>query len=194
MTKPDTLVLVGLLAMAMGCGSGGTSTPSAGGGTGGTGAAGGSGGAGGGTGASACSLPSCLTNLGADCVESGDCTVQKDTATGSSNTCYANGVKEINVHDVSTDDRALTITKGNSTCFSTAFNGNDVYVGMGSVTVKNASGATVATVRLDDTDNLFKVTCTGGQEVSLDKSCKSVWPVSGLMGTSCSNEGTCTPS
>jgi hypothetical protein len=65
---------------------------------------------------------------------------------------------------------------------------------MGSVTVKNASGATVATVRLDDTDNLFKVTCTGGQEVSLDKSCKSVWPVSGLMGTSCDNEGTCTPS
>jgi len=56
------------------------------------------------------------------------CTVQNDTATGSSNTCYANGVKEINVHDVETDDRALTVTKGSSTCFSTAFNGNDVYV------------------------------------------------------------------
>jgi hypothetical protein len=193
MRKLPISVLVGLLAIAMGCGSNGTSTPSPGGGAGGTSAAGGSGGAAGENGTSSCSLPSCLKTLGANCVESGVCTVQNDTATGSSNTCYANGVKEINVHDVETDDRALTVTKGSSTCFSTAFNGNDVYVGMGSVTVKDASGATVASVRLDDMDNLFKVTCTGGQEVSLDDSCKSAWPVSGLMGTNCSNEGTCTP-
>ena len=142
MRKLPISVLVGLLAIAMGCGSNGTSTPSPGGGAGGTSAAGGSGGAAGENGTSSCSLPSCLKTLGANCVESGVCTVQNDTATGSSNTCYANGVKEINVHDAETDDRALTVTKGSSTCFSTAFNGNDVYVGMGSVTVKDASGAT----------------------------------------------------
>jgi hypothetical protein len=115
--------------------------------------------------------------------------------TGSSNTCYANGVKEINVHDVTTDNRALTVKKGSSTCFATAYNGNDVYVGAGSVTVKNASGTTVASVRLDDQDNLYKVICTGSQEVSLDMSCKKVWPVSGLMGSSTSScsDGTCTP-
>jgi hypothetical protein len=115
--------------------------------------------------------------------------------TGSSNTCYANGVKEINVHDVSTDDRALTVKKGTSTCFTTAYNGNDVYVGAGFVTVKDTSGTTVASVRLDDQDNLYKVTCTGSQEVSLDMSCKKVWPVSGLMGTGGSSctDGDCAP-
>jgi hypothetical protein len=199
MRKLEALLIAGLFSIAMGCGgNGGNSTSptgsSSGGATGGSsGGATATGGSGGGTGTGACVLPSCLKNLGADCVETGACTTQTDLATGSSNTCYANGVKEINIHDVDTDNRSLTVKKGSSTCFSTAFNGNDVYVGMGSVTVKDASGATVASVRLDDTDDLFKVTCTGGQEVSLDKSCKSVWPISGLMGTSCSNEGTCTP-
>jgi hypothetical protein len=174
-------------------GSGGkTGTTAAGGSAGGTSTTAAGGSAGGGTGTSACSLPDCLKNLGTGCVESGTCTTQTDLETGSWNTCYANGVTEIVVHDVSTDDKTLTVKKGGSTCFSTAFNGNDVYVGAGSITVKDASGATVASVRLDDTDNLFKVTCTGGQEVSLDMTCKRVWPVSALMGTGC-EEGGCTP-
>jgi hypothetical protein len=184
-------------------GSGGTisssggATSSSGGATSGSGGmTSGSGGAtsgsGGTSGTSACVLPTCLKNLAGTCAEIGDCTTQTDFDTGSSNTCYANGIKEINVHDVLTDDRALTIKNGTSTCFTTAFNGNDVYTGFGSITVKDASGTTVASVRIDDTDSLYKVTCTGSQEVSLDKSCKSVWPVSGLMGTTCA-DGTCTP-
>jgi hypothetical protein len=222
MRKLEALVFVGLFSVAMGCGSNsGTGTSpqggrasggaaATGGGNGGTSAAGGNGGtsasdgsggtsaaggSGGGTGTSACTLPNCLKNLGTDCAETGACTTQTDFATDSSNTCYANGVKEINVHDVTTDNRVLTVKNGNSTCFTTAYNGNDVYVGMGSITVKDASGTTVASVRLDDQDNLYKVTCTGSQEVSLDMSCKKVWPVSGLMGTGGSSctDGDCAP-
>jgi len=220
MRKAAGLVIVGLCAIIAGCGSNSSGGPSAMGGStnggataanGGTTATGGSasggsaatggstsggstatGGTGGGSGTSACVLPTCLKNFGADCVESGTCTTQTDSATGSSNTCYANGVKEINVFDLLSGDNALTVKKGSSTCFTTAFNGNDVYTGMGSITVKNATGTTVASVRIDDSDSLYKVTCTGSQEVSLDPSCQSVWPISVLMGTTC-DDGTCAP-
>jgi hypothetical protein len=111
--------------------------------------------------------------------------------TGSSNTCYANGVKEIVVHDVNTDDRTLTVTKGGATCFSTEYNGNDVYSNTGAITVMDASGVTVASVMYDDTLTFYLVTCTGGQEVALDPSCGNVWPASVLMGSGCQNEGGC---
>jgi hypothetical protein len=223
MRKLDTLVIVGFFAAAMSCGSGGetSTTPTAGHSGGGTTAAGGSGGsstkaaggstgtpaggsggssttaAGGssGNGSASCPLPSCLRDLSPDCAGSGTCSVLTDLDTGSANFCFANGVVEIVVHDVMTDDRTMTAQKNGSTCFSTAYNGNDVYSGIAAITVKNASGATVASVRIDDTDNLYKVTCTGSQEVTLDQSCSSVWPVSALMasiGSSC-EEGDCTP-
>jgi hypothetical protein len=139
-----------------------------------------------------CSLPSCLQSLGSGCVETGTCTTQSDSATGSSNTCYTNGVKEINVHDVSTDDRTLTVKNGGSTCFSTTFNGNDVYNGAGDITVMDASGAVVASVAIDYVGRFYVVTCTGGEAVNLDDSCSRVWPVSKLMGSHC-DEGTCAP-
>ena len=203
-------------------GAGGTAKGGSGGGGGGTGAKGGSGGAAGGTaaggagsgaggtaaggsggdtgtstGACVCSppvcvLPDCLKNLGADCVESGSCAMQADLITGSSNTCYDNGVVEIMIHDVDTDDRTLTVKKDGSVCFSTAFNGNDVYTTLGSITVNDASGTTVASVKYDDSGTFFLVTCTGAQQVPLDPSCGDVWPVSGLMGSHC-EEGGCTP-
>ena len=221
MRKLDTLVIVGFFAAAMSCGSGGetSTTPTAGHSGGGTTAAGGSGGsstkaaggstgtpaggsggssttaAGGssGNGSASCPLPSCLRDLSPDCAGSGTCSVLTDLDTGSANFCFANGVVEIVVHDVMTDDRTMTAQKNGSTCFSTAYNGNDVYSGIAAITVKNASGATVASVRIDDADNLYKVTCTGSQEVTLDQSCSSVWPVSALMasiGSSC-EEGDC---
>ena len=119
--------------------------------------------------------------------------MQTNLESGSSNTCYANGVKEIVIHDTATDDKTLTVkTSGGATCFSTAFNGNDVYTTVGSITVNDASGATVASVKLDDSGNFYLVTCTGGQQVALDASCNKVWPISALMGSSC-EEGCCTP-
>ena len=176
-------------------GTGGTST----GGTGGGGTGGSStGGSGGDTGtcvcnAPVCVLPDCLKNLGTDCVESGACTIQKDLASGNTNTCYDNGVAEIVVHDTMTDDSTLTLKKGTSTCFSTTFNGNDVYNGAGAITVINASGTAVASVAIDYVGRFFVVTCTGGQDVALDSSCSNVWPLSVLMGSDCQNEGDCQP-
>jgi len=139
-----------------------------------------------------CTLPSCLQSIGSGCVETGTCTTQSDSATGSSNTCYTNGVKEINVHDVSTDDRTLTVKNGGSTCFSTTFNGNDVLNGAGDITVMDASGAVVASVSIDYVGRFYVVTCTGGEAVNLDDSCSRVWPISKLMGSHC-DEGTCAP-
>ena len=139
-----------------------------------------------------CELPSCLKDLGTDCAGSGTCATQMDLETGSWNTCYDNGVKEGVVHDVETDDRTLTVRKDGSTCFSTTFNGNDVYNGAGAITVMGASGDTVASVTIGYEDRLYRVTCTGAAEVTLDPSCEQVWPISALMGSHC-DEGGCQP-
>ena len=203
MRKLGILVTVCLFAVAMGCGSsnsnggaggsgGKTGTTAAGGSTGGTSTTAAGGSAGGGTGTSSCSLPNCLKNLGAGCVESGSCATQMNLESGSWNTCYDNGVKEIVVNDAITDDKTLTVKNGSSTCFSTAFNGNDVYTCMGAVTVKDASGAAVASVTLDCSGAFYLATCTGSSEVALDPSCGTVWPVSALLGSHC-DEGGCTP-
>jgi len=174
---------------AVGGSSGGASAVATGGSSSGASAMGGSGG---GTGASSCVLPSCLKNLGTGCVESGSCATQTNLETGSWNTCYDNGIAEIVVNDVNTDDMTMTVKNGSSTCFSTAFNRNDVYTCVGSITVKDASGAAVASVTLDCSGAFYTVTCTGGQAVALDPSCGTAWPISMLMGSGC-NEGGCTP-
>lgn len=185
---------------ATGVSGGGTVGTAAGGDGGSTGATaiGGSGGDTGTTssgtclcgGASSCILPSCLQNLGADCVESGNCAMQTDLDTGNSTTCYANGITEVRTVDSTTGDRTMTLEKGSSICFSTAYNGNDVYSYSAPITVIDASGATVAKVALDSSGLFYTVSCTGGQPVALVPSCSNVWPVSVLMGSSC-DEGGC---
>ncbi len=220
MRRLGALVIVGLFAVAQGCSSttqqnptaaggshGGASTTAQGGSSGGAsttakgGSSGGSsmvaqGGSSGGTTASTCQLPSCLKNLGADCAPSGTCTVEDHPDTGAKNFCYGNGVKKITVLDVSDYSTALTVTKSGSTCFTTAFIGNDFFNSQGDLTVKDASGATVATLAMDaDTSTHFIVTCPGADPVTLDDSCKTVWPVSGLTdqgGATCT-DGTCSP-
>jgi len=182
-----------------GSGAGGANT-SGGSGAGGVTALGGSGaggatatgGSAGSNGTDSCPLPNCLKSLAPDCSESGDCTTQTDLSTDNWNTCYANGIKESVITDASTSNRTLTVKKGSSICFSTTFNQSDVIAGTGSITVTNASGAKVGSVKVDATTSLYKVTCTGGQEVVLDQSCSSVYPVSALMGSGC-EEGACVP-
>jgi hypothetical protein len=175
MRRLRTLVIASFFAIGLGCGSNSSGSP-------GTGA----------NGSSSCPLPDCLKSLSTDCAESGTCTTQTNLETDSWNTCYANGIKESVVTDSSTLNMTLTVKKGAATCFSTAFNKGDVLAGSGTIAVTNASGTKVASVRIDTTSNLYKVTCTGGQEVVLDQSCSSVYPVSTLMGSGC-DEGGCTP-
>jgi hypothetical protein len=216
------LVSASLFAFVLACGSGGTPTGgssggtptggsgSNGGGTAGTTPAGGhSGGAsgttptggncgtttgtGGGNGSASCSLPDCLKYLATNCVETGTCATLTDLTTDDFNTCYPNGVTESAVLDNRTNVTTLTVKKGGSTCFSTVFEGNDVTNGLGaSITVKNACGTTVATVRYDDALTYYLVTCTGAQEVATDPSCLAVYPTSTFMGSHC-EEGACTP-
>jgi len=174
---------------ASGSGNAGGTTESGGSGAGGATATGGSAGS---NGTDSCPLPNCLKSLAPDCSESGDCTTQTDLSTDNWNTCYANGIKESVITDASTSNRTLTVKKGSSICFSTTFNQSDVIAGTGSITVTNASGAKVGSVKVDATTSLYKVTCTGGQEVVLDQSCSSVYPVSALMGSGC-EEGACVP-
>jgi hypothetical protein len=108
------------------------------------------------------------------------------------NTCYTNGITERVISNTSTSGRTVTVKKGSSTCFSTAFNQNDVIAGTGAITVTNASGTNVASVKLDASTSLYTVTCTGGPGVVLDQSCSTVYPVSTLMGSGC-EEGACVP-
>jgi len=172
-------------------GSGAGGQASSGGTTASAGGTGGSGGTG------ACTLPSCLATLGAGCAPSGDCTVQHSVDTGDTNYCYANGVKKITVLNVAVDySTDLTMTKSGSTCFTTSYTGNDFFNSAGDLTVKNPSGATVATLSMDlETSTLYIVTCPGAAPVTLDMSCETVWPVSGLTERSSGSctEGTCTP-
>jgi hypothetical protein len=185
--------------------TGGNSTSSTGGnatggsssGTGGSAATGGTtapatGGSAGSTGSSSCTLPTCLQKIGASCPESGVCATQTNLESESWNTCYANGVTEIVVADASTGNYTLAAKKGGTTCFSTAFNKDNVNAATGSITVKDTSGATVASVKYDDTTSYFIVTCTGGQPINLDPSCGNVWPISAFMGSVC-DEGACVP-
>jgi hypothetical protein len=166
------------------------------GGSTGNGGATAAGGAGGGTGTSACILPSCLKNFDASCAPTGACTKQEDLGTGDKNFCYANGVKKITVLNIGDSSTALTMTKSGSTCFTTAYNGNDFFNSAGDLIVNDASGATIATLDMDaDTSTLYIVTCPGADPVTLNESCNNSWPVSGLTDQSNGDctAGTCTP-
>jgi hypothetical protein len=207
-----TLVIATFLAVALGCSNGGGGSHSSGGNgaggasvsggsstagataTGGSGSGGASamGGSTGSNGSDSCPLPNCLKTLATDCAESGDCTTQTDLSTDNWNTCYANGITERVTTDTSTSGRTVTVKKGSSICFSTTFNQNDVIAGTGAITVKSASGTSVASVKVDASTSLYTVTCTGGQSVVLDQSCFNVYPVSALMGSGC-EEGACVP-
>jgi hypothetical protein len=198
MENLGTLVIASFLAVMLGCSNGGGGSPTSGGSSADGASASGGGGAGGttaaagGNGSDSCPLPICLRTLATECAESGDCTTQTDLSTDNWNTCYANGITEKVITDTSTSGRTVTVKKGSAICFSTAFNQSDVIAGTGAVTVTNASGTKVASVKVDASTSLYKVTCTGGQEVVLDQSCLNVYPVSALMGSGC-QEGACTP-
>ncbi len=209
MTKMRVFVIGGIFPIAIACSSSGGAgtTANRGGDSGGGGlpAGGSSGGPspgdtsdsdGGGTGGDAgsrCVLPSCIENLAPSCVGTGTCATMTNLETDDYNTCFPNGVVESAVIDQTSGNTTLTVKQSSTTCFVTTFNYNQAWSGTGSITVVDASGKTVATVRMDAMDNLRNlVTCTGSQEVALDLSCGNVWPISALTGSKC-NEGGCSP-
>jgi hypothetical protein len=206
MTKLRIVVLGGSVPIAIACSGAETTANHAGGsGDGGIPASGSSGsqsssgssgsseGGTGGDGGSACVLPICLESLAPNCVGTGTCATMTNLETDDYNTCFPNGVVESAIIDPTSGNTTLTFKQSSTTCFSTTFNYNQAWSGAGSITVVDASGKTVATVRMDAMDNLRNlVTCTGGQEVSLDLSCGNVWPISALTGSKC-NEGGCSP-
>ncbi|MGC4091224.1 MAG: glycoside hydrolase family 2 TIM barrel-domain containing protein [Polyangiaceae bacterium] len=143
-------------------------------------------------GANTCSFPSCLSALATGCSPSGMCTYEAVAETGRTTVTYDNGVKQVSVLSVTDYSTALTVSNGANTCFTTAYIGNDYFNGAGTLSVKNASGAEVATLRMDATSSYYIVTCAGAQPVNVDKACAKTWPFSGLTtlpATTC-NAGT----
>lgn len=206
MTKRRIFIIVGIFPVAIACsGSAGTAanrssgsdaggTPASGSsGSQSTGSSGSSEGGVGGDGGSPCVLPSCLESLAPNCVGTGTCATMTNLETDDYNTCFPNGVVESAVIDQTSGNTTLSVKQSSTTCFSTTFNYNQAWSGTGSITVVDASGKTVATVRMDAMDNLRNlVMCTGAPEVALDLSCANVWPISALTGSKC-NEGGCSP-
>jgi hypothetical protein len=166
----------------------------------------------GGSEASACTLPSCLTNLEIGCMPSDTCTQTVDPATANVYTCYDNGVIIGNETDSTTNISTLTVKKGaspdgggkTSTCYVFTFNYYDI--GSSDVTntstVDNGSGASVASLLMTAEDggaDVWSVTCPvkGGKAIELDAACQNnQWPISFLLqpgvGSPCANMTTST--
>ena len=165
MTKMRVFVIGGIFPIAIACSSSGGAgtTANRGGDSGGGGlpAGGSSGGPspgdtsdsdGGGTGGDAgsrCVLPSCIENLAPSCVGTGTCATMTNLETDDYNTCFPNGVVESAVIDQTSGNTTLTVKQSSTTCFVTTFNYNQAWSGTGSITVVDASGKTVATVRME---------------------------------------------
>lgn len=112
--------------------------------------------------------------------------VEENPETGSRSVAYPNGVtqtSELNLTDYST---ALTVRNGNKTCFTTTYIGNDFLNGVGDLHLKDAAGAAVATVTMDETSSHYVITCGASKSVTLDASCAKTWPLSGLTTLSSS--------
>ena len=205
-----TFLAVGTLALTVGCGGSGSPSLDGGGaggisGNGGAlggyggvfggngGESGGVGGVFGGVGGAAggssgtCKYPSCIASLGTTCDPSGACVEQTDATTGASNTCYSNGVKVMTTFNLTSGAGVSTIKNASGTCYTM----NLAFSPTGSsttLTIKNASGQTVATgtVVVAGATSTTTITCTGGQPVTLDPSCDTG------MNSTCAT-GTCTP-
>ena len=182
---------VGILVLAAGCGGSSSSNPDGGGGAvgGAAGGGGGVGGTGGGGASGSCNYPSCLANLATSCQPSGTCVEQTDTTTFASNVCYSNGVKVITALNLTSGSATITFKKGSTTCYT--FEAGVSATGTEALTIKNASGAVIATGTSDTTGSATTITCTGGAPVTLNASCQDATGT-GSSTSSCTT-GICTP-
>lgn len=171
-------------AAVLGMGGSGGAGP-LGGGSGGSPLGGGSGGSGGSSGT--CAFPSCLQSIETTCAPSGACVEQQD-GTGSTNRCWANGVKEISAVDIATLSATITLKKGSTVCAVFASDASQAAAGV--FTIKNGSGQAIGTGTTDANGNTV-ITCTGGTPVTLSSDCE-IGASSASSPSSCT-AGTCTP-
>lgn len=166
-------------------------------GSSGKGGSSGSSGTGGSSGSSGnCTVPACLADLTADCTPTGACVEQQSDATDFSMPftdaiCYDNGVAALVSLDFATGNLVVTVSKNGDTCFSEEAVVDTSSGTASDLTVKDASGKTVATVS-NDADGNSVISC-GGKTYTVDASCDST--MAGMMGgtTDSCTMGTCTP-
>jgi hypothetical protein len=147
-----------------------------------------------GTTTSMCGYPSCYTDLAKECIPQGACVQQMNTG-GTAlgiNMCYANGVKVGSITDMASINSMttkITFKKGDAVCYTLeapyVLNATTV-----TYTMKDASGATVATIVENETTQTRTITCAGGAPVVGPAACND--SVDGGTGSTAScPAGTC---
>lgn len=158
-------------------------------GVGGSSGGGGTGGASTGTSGSiipaGCNIPACYMNLFSNCMPSGTCVAQ-ESDTGSA-LCFSDGGKVIMSFDLNTMGMSMTLKKKGAVCMSMVADS----LSSGSMTVKDASGKTVATLS-NSASGETVVTCTGQAAVTLNQACGSMGDASSTQSDNCTT-GTCSP-
>ncbi|MGB8296643.1 MAG: hypothetical protein WCG85_14540 [Polyangia bacterium] len=111
-------------------------------------------------------LVALLSNSACEVSATDTCTEQMDLSTYTQSACFSNGVKmQTNITTMT-----VTVKSGSSVCYSMVLGSLATSSSM-TVVVKNGSGATVATIATDGTNDT--VTCPGGTPTVVDATCGS---------------------
>ena len=145
-----------------------------------------------------CTWPSCVTDLLATCVPSGECTAQLDMVAGAMTSCYANGVIVQNAANAPWS--GLETCKKGSVVFYSIESGTQFVAGIPAgmaFTIRDGSGTTVATGGLSDSTGLV-VSCSTGPTFGLPATCDlpssdAARPDGGMPPELCTSPGTCPP-
>jgi hypothetical protein len=120
-------------------------------------------------------------------------TTNATTGASSVNVCYSNGVKEVLSFMADATGTSLTflatVSKSGSTCFTESGSGSLSGTGSTVITVKNAAGATVATITEDNDTGTETATC-GGQTYDITGSDGCGMPMGTTPPEDCT-DGTC---
>jgi hypothetical protein len=150
--------------------------------------------------ATGCAWPTCVTSLLATCVPSGECTQNYDMSTFASTECYANGVTVHRAVNASGLSEVETCKNGSAVAYSietrTQLSGG-VPTGA-AFTITDGSGTTAATGAQSDSTGLV-VICSGGSTATFAATCEL--PTSKGLGTpdgggvtlTCRDSATCAP-
>lgn len=142
--------------------------------------------------AGTCTLPACMAAVAATCYPAGACVQQSDLTTFATSSCYANGVKM--VQQTGATGITVTFKNGASVCYTMAVPltvGVDAQSGPLSIPVKNAAGASIATLSYDSVTKETSVICPGAAPVLLASGCTAALGLPG--GSTACTQGTCTP-